>query len=804
MSRAYRALPPSQLAGDAVIPRIGVTVAFRECVLRYLPPTLDEKQRSGYLRLLGLLLVWLRPDPKFDGRFRIYREQVVACLDCKELAERHRKSFSAKRALSRLETVTGIDLAIELETRSRGKGQRSYITVDPRWPEDLSHARRALLYGPSVSGKDLVELVTGEKWSYQHDLREMECLAEQATREAEEALKGGEIGADTFAVLQYMNQRDPELFCRLVRPNIPVARYVAGSLLDIPQRDAALAWARELISRLDEGQTRQALASTLESVDRVLMAGPGSLPYSERRATLDQFLKELTSGERVITAIAELREWCGHLSPSHRDTAARRLATLEECTYGTEDYDKGLDRVSEAFAEVGDEPEIRNALSCLHFPAVAPLCPEEAFELVRALRRALGNLESFEQTCHALRFIERQPKPIYWHSPNTARISARGPNLTGIPRRLRRVLLPLGQEVDLRNAQLAINAARWNVESVLEVLRAGTSIWHVLERDIGMTPDEKDAFKRALYSLLYMASVRRIRRELIWAGVPFSRVSAFLNHPLTMDLMEARGEAARDELSEDVPRDDIPSRMARGAQATEMRLMAGVLRGTTKRSEGVYEILLWQHDGCTLIGLELLDELEGISLEPKGPESDIDILQYGSYLRSRIRVAMRVEEHWKALVSEGEAMEIPTELVPAWGPDFLTDDAETERLGRMLAKMLVKLYGPRPRNDQIKRFLQNGRINWPLEYSEAVWLLRHLGATQVRDHNRNALDLSQIPKEEERTIGAFDSMPTWVALQYEKREHPDGYITYETTSLIGSEEILPEEWEPQEDEDQTS
>jgi hypothetical protein len=28
---------------------------------------------------------------------------------------------------------------------------------------------------------------------------------------------------------------------------------------------------------------------------------------------------------------------------------------------------------------------------------------------------------------------------------------------------------------------------------------------------------------------------------------------------------------------------------------------------------------------------------------------------------------MRVEEHWKALVSEGEAMEIPTELVPAWG-----------------------------------------------------------------------------------------------------------------------------------------
>jgi hypothetical protein len=105
---------------------------------------------------------------------------------------------------------------------------------------------------------------------------------------------------------------------------------VAGSLLDIPQRDAALAWARELISRLDEGQTRQALASTLESVDRVLMAGPGSLPYSERRATLDQFLKELTSGERVITAIAELREWCGHLSPSHRDTAARRLATLEE------------------------------------------------------------------------------------------------------------------------------------------------------------------------------------------------------------------------------------------------------------------------------------------------------------------------------------------------------------------------------------------------------------------------------------------------------------------------------------------
>jgi hypothetical protein len=90
-------------------------------VLSALPPTLDEKQRSGYLRLLGLLLVWLRPDPKFDGRFRIYREQVVACLDCKELAERHKKSFSAKRELSRLETVTGIDLAIELETRSRGR-----------------------------------------------------------------------------------------------------------------------------------------------------------------------------------------------------------------------------------------------------------------------------------------------------------------------------------------------------------------------------------------------------------------------------------------------------------------------------------------------------------------------------------------------------------------------------------------------------------------------------------------------------------------------------------------------------------
>ena len=322
----------------------------------------------------------------------------------------------------------------------------------------------------------------------------------------------------------------------------------------IPQRDAALACDRELISRIDEGQTRQALASTLESVDRVLMAGPGSLPYSERRATLDQFLKELTSGERVITAIAELREWCGHLSPSHRDTAARRLATLEECTYGTEDYDKGLDRVSEAFAEVGDEPEIRNALSCLHFPAVAPLCPEEAFELVRALRRALGNLESFEQTCHALRFIERQPKPIYWHSPNTARISARGPNLTGIPRRLRRVLLPLGQEVDLRNAQLAINAAqvecrvcpRGSSRRNQHLACARARHWD--------DADEKDAFKRALYSLLYTASVRRIRRELIWQSP--SPALAFLNHPLLPWTSWRPEVKLRETSSVRMPRDD--------------------------------------------------------------------------------------------------------------------------------------------------------------------------------------------------------------------------------------------------------
>ena len=169
MSRAYRALPPSQLAGDAVIPRIGVTVAFRECVLRYLPPTLDEKQRSGYLRLLGLLLVWLRPDPKFDGRFRIYREQVVACLDCKELAERHKKSFSAKRDVTSGDGHR-TDLARAKRDPEERPAERITADHDGRGSEPCTLASAAAL----SPGNDLVELV-GEKRSAQHDLREMEA-----------------------------------------------------------------------------------------------------------------------------------------------------------------------------------------------------------------------------------------------------------------------------------------------------------------------------------------------------------------------------------------------------------------------------------------------------------------------------------------------------------------------------------------------------------------------------------------------------------------------------------------------------
>jgi hypothetical protein len=101
-----------------------------------------------------------------------------------------------------------------------------------------------------------------------------------------------------------------------------------------------------------------------------------------------------------------------------------------------------------------------------------------------------------------LESIELQPQPFYGFAERSTRLVPQGCSLATIKSSLRRVLTQEWTEMDLKNAQLAINAKLWELPETQAFLQTGESWWDSLFEWFGIEANEeiKALFKDATYA----------------------------------------------------------------------------------------------------------------------------------------------------------------------------------------------------------------------------------------------------------------------------------------------------------------
>lgn len=175
-----------------------------------------------------------------------------------------------------------------------------------------------------------------------------------------------------------------------------------------------------------------------------------------------------------------------------------------------EGANKARDAAVARLPDPSHAPELSQALQS-YLNAHNPSVYQSVTEQIRSeqtglfLRTALPDLNRRSYVVAALRDILQQPVPVYATSPRTARISAHGRSLASLSRPVRQELTARAGwvELDLAHAQLACNAAAWNVESVCERLAdASYRIWDDMMASLGVDARALKAQDAELYHAL--------------------------------------------------------------------------------------------------------------------------------------------------------------------------------------------------------------------------------------------------------------------------------------------------------------
>lgn len=103
--------------------------------------------------------------------------------------------------------------------------------------------------------------------------------------------------------------------------------------------------------------------------------------------------------------------------------------------------------------------------------------------------------------------------PTYRASPKTARIHAFGPNITQLPRKIRRELLGSGVTLDLVAAQAALIAHVWHCPKLSRMLSSHQPFWTIVLQRAKLPPEAKGAAKTALYSAAFGMTRANIREN---------------------------------------------------------------------------------------------------------------------------------------------------------------------------------------------------------------------------------------------------------------------------------------------------
>ncbi len=218
--------------------------------------------------------------------------------------------------------------------------------------------------------------------------------------------------------------------------------------------------------------------------------------------------------------------------------------------------------------------------------------------------------------------IWARPKPIYGVVSHSERLFSSG--LTTVDRRLRAVLVPELDELDLKHAHGSIACVQWDIPDLYDMLAGGTSIWtylmDYLEIEQYQRGRAKDEIKPAFYSCLYGGEPYSIEKRLIKGMVDEEHIpykwGSFTHNWLIVKVLKARDmEIARIKrekgtmtpyrwlpLSEDQRETEdqtIRSHLSHANSAFELRLIAACFEAVEHRVDKDATILLLQHDGLS-------------------------------------------------------------------------------------------------------------------------------------------------------------------------------------------------------------
>lgn len=219
-----------------------------------------------------------------------------------------------------------------------------------------------------------------------------------------------------------------------------------------------------------------------------------------------------------------------------------------------------------------------------------------------------------------LHSLESDPMPIYKPSAQgtTSRIFADGLSYLGLPKIVRRALMPHCPELDLVNAQLAIAARDWDIPDVQTFLATGQKIWPALEAHFGLEPGiHKPVLKSTLYALLFGMPKHSLINHLahggpdeVGQGIGSEKAMYLFDHPLIQALYTAREQALAglvttgtamtcfDQTLQVTDRKSARSALAAQAQARELWLLLPAVE--LMQATPDLKLVAWQHDGFTV------------------------------------------------------------------------------------------------------------------------------------------------------------------------------------------------------------
>lgn len=248
---------------------------------------------------------------------------------------------------------------------------------------------------------------------------------------------------------------------------------------------------------------------------------------------------------------------------------------------------------------------------------------EKAYLLAKSLPNSRREMK-------ILRQIYAQCVPHYKSTENSSRLFPLHTSILTLDRRVRKALCSDWIELDLKSAQLAINAKIWGMPEVEGFLRTNKSFWVdlaeflMIELEGGKVPPaNKDLLKHLTYAVCYGGTIWALRDEL----KKYNRETGeelgddflikFRKHFLIKKLLKARtkmlSQIRKDGGMTDAygkwictkkgSRLNDKSVLAQVSQSYELRLLDGVVKDAVSSLDERYGwvLALWQHDGFSAL-----------------------------------------------------------------------------------------------------------------------------------------------------------------------------------------------------------